>query len=71
MKQWIGAAVIGIGVVVGLGSAQLLLAAEATKAEKQAAIRKEAQTTLGKLYQIHPGTRAAIQKGHPYTWFVK
>src|SRR5215468_7450213 len=69
MERWIGAAVIGIGMIVGLGSAHLVLAAEATKAEKQAAIRKEAQATLAKLYAIQPGARAAVQKAAGYAAF--
>ena len=69
MNKWIGAAVIGIGVVAGLGSAHLVLAKDATKAEKQAAIRKEAQTTLAKLYQVRPGARSAIQKAAGYAEF--
>jgi hypothetical protein len=36
---------------------------EATKAEKQAAIRKEAQSTLAKLYKIHRGAKSAIPRG--------
>jgi len=69
MKKWIGAAVIGIFVVAGLGSAHLVLAKETTKAEKQAAIRKEAQKTLAKLYQTHPGAKSAIQKAAGYAEF--
>jgi len=69
MKNWIVTAVIGMGVVAGLGSAHLVLAAEATKAEKQAAIRKEAQTTLAKLYKINPGSRSTIQKAAGYAAF--
>jgi len=69
MKKWIGVAVIGIWVVAGLGSAHLVLAKETTKAEKQAAIRKEAQKTLAKLYQTHPGAKSAIQKAAGYAEF--
>src|SRR5215468_7844047 len=69
MERWIGAAVIGIGMIVGLGSAHLVLAAEATKAEKQAAIRKEAQATLAKLYAAQPSARSAIQKAAGYAAF--
>lgn len=69
MQKWIGAAVIGIGVAVGLGSADLVLAQEATKAEKQAAIRKEAQATLNKLYKAQPGAKSAIQKAAGYAAF--
>jgi len=69
MKKWIGVAVIGIWVVAGLGSAHLVLAKEATKAEKQAAIRKEAQATLAKLYKINPGAKSAIQKAAGYAEF--
>jgi lipid-binding SYLF domain-containing protein len=71
MQKWIGAAVIGIGVVAGLGYVHPVLAQkkEATKAEKQAAIRKEAQTTLTKLYTIHPGARSAIEKSAGYAAF--
>lgn len=68
MKTWIGAAVIGIGVITALGSA-MVLAADATKAEKQAAIRKEAQNTLTKLYTVHPSAKAAIQKSAGYAAF--
>lgn len=69
MQKWIGAAVIGIGVVVGLGSTDLVLAQELTKAQKQAAIRKEAQTTLDKLYKAQPGAKSAIQKAAGYAAF--
>src|SRR5262249_51221554 len=69
MNKWIGAAVIGIWIVAGLGSAHLVLAKEATKAQKQAAIRKEAQKTLAKLYKIHPGTKSTIQKAAGYAEF--
>jgi len=69
MQKWIGAAVIGIGVVAALGSAHLVSAQEASKAEKQAAIRKEAQTTLTKLYSIHPGAKSTIQKAAGYAAF--
>ena len=69
MKKWIGAAVIGIGLVAGLGSAHLVLAKEATKAEKQAAIRKEVQRTLAKLYAIHPSAKSAMQKAAGYAAF--
>ena len=69
MRKWIGAAVIGIGVVVGLGFADLVPAQELTKAQKQAAIRKEAQVTLDKLYKAQPGAKAAIQKAAGYAAF--
>jgi lipid-binding SYLF domain-containing protein len=69
MKTWIGAAMIGIGVVAALGPAHLALAQEPSKAEKQAAIRKEAQTTLTKLYTIHPSAKSAIQKAAGYAAF--
>ena len=41
----------------------------AKKAKEQAAIRKEAQNTLNKLYQAKPGARAAIQKAAGYAAF--
>ena len=69
MRRWIGAAVIGNGVVAELGSTHPALAAEATKAEKQAAIRTEAQKTLDKLYKVQPGAKAAIQKSAGYAAF--
>src|SRR5215813_7258209 len=69
MQRWIGTAIIGIGLVAGVCSAHLVLANEATKAEKQAAIRKEAQATLAKLYQVQPGSKAAIQKAAGYAAF--
>ena len=69
MQKWIGAAVIGIGLVAALGSAHLVSAQEASKAEKQAAIRKEAQATLTKLYSIHPGAKSTIQKAAGYAAF--
>jgi len=69
MQKWIGAAVIGIGLVAALGSAHLVSAQEASKAEKQAAIRKEAQTTLTKLYSIHPGAKSTIQNAAGYAAF--
>ena len=69
MKRWIGTAVIGIVLIGTLGSVHLALAKEATKAEKQAAIRKEAQNTLAKLYKINPGAKTAIQKAAGYAAF--
>src|SRR5215475_8218897 len=68
-RSVIGAAAIGIGLVAGLGSAHLVLAKEATKAEKQAAIRKEVRTTLAKLYTIHPDAKSGIQKAAGYAAF--
>ena len=68
MKTWIGAAVIGMGVVTALGAA-VVPAAESTKAEKQVAIRKEAQNTLTKLYTVHPSAKPAIQKAAGYAAF--
>jgi hypothetical protein len=68
-KKSAGAAMIGIALVAGLGSTPPGLAAEASKAEKQAAIRKEAQTTLTRLYAIHPGAKSAIQKAAGYAAF--
>jgi len=67
MRKWI-VTVLGIMVAVGLGSAAVVLGDE-TKAEKQAAIRKEAQATLGKLYDIHPDAKAAIAKAAGYAAF--
>jgi lipid-binding SYLF domain-containing protein len=67
MRKWISAAMIGM--VATLGSAHLVLALEASKAEKQAAIRKEAQTTLTKLYTMHPSAKSAIQKAAGYAAF--
>ena len=69
MQRWIGASVIGVAMIAGLVSAHVVQAAEATKAEKQAAIRKEAQATLAKLYKIQPGARSAIQKASGYAAF--
>ena len=69
MQRWIGASVIGVAMIAGLVSAHVVQAAEATKAEKQAAIRKEAQATLAKLYKIQPGARSAIQKAAGYAAF--
>jgi hypothetical protein len=68
MQTWIGAVMIGIGVVATLGSAHLALAQQASKAEKQAAIRKEAQTTLTKLYTIHPSAKR--RSSYPSATFV-
>src|SRR5262249_31563878 len=53
----------------GLGSGNVALGQEPTKAEKQAAIRKEAQATLEKLYTIHPGAKPTIQKAAGYAAF--
>ena len=69
MQKWIGAAVVGIGLVVGLASAHLVLAQEASKSQKQAEIRKEANATLDKLYKIHPGAKSTIQKAAGYAAF--
>ena len=55
--------------VLGLGFADLVPAQELTKAQKQAAIRKEAQATLDKLYKAQPGAKAAIQKAAGYAAF--
>jgi lipid-binding SYLF domain-containing protein len=40
-----------------------------SKAEQRAAIRKEAQATLTKLYKVHPKAKAAIQKAAGYAAF--
>lgn len=69
MRGWIMATALGIAAVGGAGYVHLALAAEATKAEKQAAIRKEAQTTLAKLYKVNPGAQKAIQKAAGYAAF--
>ena len=68
MQKWIGA-VIGMGVVVALAFAHPVLAQDAKKAEKQAAIRKEAQATLDKLYQTHPAAKSMIPKAAGYAAF--
>jgi lipid-binding SYLF domain-containing protein len=68
MQKWISA-VIGMGMVVGLAFALPVLAQDAKKAEKQAAIRKEARTTLDKLYKSHPGAKSTIQKAAGYAAF--
>ena len=49
----------------------IALAAEDAKkiAEQRAAIRKEANTTLAKLYQAQPSSKAAIQKAAGYAAF--
>jgi lipid-binding SYLF domain-containing protein len=39
------------------------------KSDKRAAIRKESQTTLGKLYKAQPGAKAALQKAAGYAVF--
>ena len=69
MRNWISAALVGIAVAAGLGSAHTAMGKEPTKAEQQAAIRKEAQATLAKLYAIQPGARAAVQKAAGYAAF--
>lgn len=69
MRSWIITAVLGIAIAGGEGSVDLALGKEATKQEKQAAIRKEAQNTLAKLYEAHPSARAAIQKAAGYAAF--
>ena len=69
MGNWIIATAIGIAVAAGLGSADVALGKEPTKAEQQAAIRKEAQSTLAKLYKIQPGAKVAIQKAAGYAAF--
>lgn len=69
MGNWIIATAIGIAVVAGLGSADVAMGKDPTKAEQQAAIRKEAQATLAKLYQTKPGAKAAVQKAAGYAAF--
>ena len=69
MRIWIVVMAIGIVVTAGLSFDEVALGKEATKAEKQAAIRKEAQSTLTKLYKINPGAKAAIQKAAGYAAF--
>jgi len=69
MGSWIIATAIGIAVAAGLCSADVVLGKELTKAEQQAAIRKEAQATLAKLYKIQPGAKVAIQKAAGYAAF--
>ena len=67
--NWIVATVIGIAMAAGLGFADVALGKDPTKAEQQAAIRKEAQATLAKLYQVKPSAKAAIQKAAGYAAF--
>jgi lipid-binding SYLF domain-containing protein len=69
MRIWIVVMAIGIVVAVGLGFDEVALGKDPTKAEQQAAIRKEAQNTLAKLYQINPSAKAAIQKSAGYAAF--
>ena len=69
MRGWMTATASGIAITVGLGCADLALAKEPTKAEQQAAIRKEAQATLAKLYKVSPSARQAIQKAAGYAAF--
>jgi lipid-binding SYLF domain-containing protein len=69
MHRWIIATVLAIAVAWGAGSVDLALGKEATKAEKQAAIRKEAQATLAKLYAVRPDAKAAIEKAAGYAAF--
>src|SRR5262249_53878794 len=65
----IKATAIVIAMAVGLGSAELALGKEPTKAEQQAAIRKETQVTLAKLYKASPGAKQAISKAAGYAAF--
>lgn len=69
MRNRIIAVGLGIAVAVGVGVASTAIGKEATKAEKQAAIRKEAQNTLGKLYKAQPSAKTAIQKAAGYAAF--
>jgi lipid-binding SYLF domain-containing protein len=68
MRTWMTAAAIAlVGAVVFAPSAEAIDAKK--KAEAQAAIRKESQATLNKLYKAQPGANAAIQKAAGYAAF--
>jgi len=68
MRTWVTVATIAFASAVAL--APSIEAADAKKkAEAQAAIRKESQTTLNKLYQAKPGAKAAVQKAAGYAAF--
>jgi len=68
IRTWLTVGAIAFaGAVAFAPSAEALDAAK--KAEGQAAIRKEAQATLSKLYKAQPGAKAAIAKAAGYAAF--
>ena len=62
-------ALIGTATLAPLASAQDAKKEANAKTEKRAAIRKESQATLTKLYKAQPGAKAAIQKAAGYAAF--
>jgi lipid-binding SYLF domain-containing protein len=69
MSREIIATAIAIALAAGLASPDLARGAAKSKAEQQAAIRKEAKVTLDKLYRVHPAAKPAIQKAAGYAAF--
>jgi lipid-binding SYLF domain-containing protein len=62
-------ALIGTATLAPLALAQDAKKEANAKTEKRAAIRKESQATLAKLYKAQPGAKAAIQKAAGYAAF--
>jgi lipid-binding SYLF domain-containing protein len=68
MRTWLTVAAIALASTMVF--APSAVAADAKKkADAQAAIRKEANTTLSKLYKAQPSAKAAIQKAAGYAAF--
>jgi lipid-binding SYLF domain-containing protein len=68
MKTRIVQRIIIVVALLGL-AAWPLAAAEPTKAQKQADVRKTANETLARLYKLQPGAKTAIQKAAGYAVF--
>jgi lipid-binding SYLF domain-containing protein len=62
-------ALIGTVALTPLASAQDAKKEASAKTDKRAAIRKESQATLAKLYKAQPGSKAALQKAVGYAAF--
>lgn len=62
-------ALIGTATLAPLAWAQEANKEAKAKTEKRAAIRKESQATLAKLYKAQPGAKTAIQKAAGYAAF--
>jgi len=68
MRTWLTVVAIAVvGIVAFAPSAEALDAKK--KAEGQAAIRKETQVTLSKLYKARPSAKAAIERAAGYAAF--
>ena len=68
MRAWSVVATIVFGGTLAFAPSAEAIDAK-KKAEAQAAIRKETQTTLSKLYQAQPAAKAALQKAAGYAAF--